>query len=273
MDLRDKVIVTCCLNGAKTTKADTPYVPISPDEVIQQGVEAYRAGAAALHIHARDEAGKPTADIEVYRKITEGLRAQCPDVILNLSTGIRSASEDERLNPIYLGPDLVSLNSGSFNRGAMVYDNSQAYIDKVAHACKEHGVKPEFELFEAGMIQTSLDLLSRGLVREPLTYNIVFGMSGVPTNTKNLLHYVEQLPAGSRWVSVDIGDNIWEHLFRCLALGSDVRVGLEDCIYINKGVLAKSNAEMVEKAVDLVRAIGKEPATPSEARAMWGIAG
>ena len=270
--MSEKVIVTCCLTGAKTSKSDTPYVPISPDEIIRQGIDAYHAGAAALHIHARDGQGKPTADINVYRAIMEGIRAECPDVIINLSTGIRSAPEDERLNPIYLNPDLVSLNSGSFNRGAMVYDNSQAYIDKVALACREHGVKPEFELFEAGMIRTSLDLLARGLVQQPMTYNIVFGMSGVPTDTKNLLHYVEQLPAGSRWVSVDIGDNIWEHLFRCLAMGSDVRVGLEDCIYLNKGVLAKSNAEMVEKAVSLARAIGKEPATPAEARAMWGMA-
>ena len=270
--LTDKAIVTCCLTGAKTSKADTPYVPISPEEIIQQGIAAFNAGAAALHIHARDAQGKPTADTATYKKIADGLREACPGVLLNLSTGIRTAPEDQRLNPIYLKPELVSLNSGSFNRGAMVYDNPQSYIDKAAKACLENGVKPEFELFEAGMVSTSLDLLERGLVKAPMTYNIVFGMTGVPVDTKNLLHYVEHLPKGSRWVSVSIGDDIWTHLFRSLAMGSDVRVGLEDCIYLNKGVLARSNAEMVEKAVRLVRDIGKEPATPQEARELWGIA-
>lgn len=269
--LDDKVIVTCCLTGAKTSKADTPYVPISPEEIIQQGKEAFDAGAAALHIHARDRNGKPTADSATYRKIVDGLRKACPGVILNLSTGIRAATEDERLNPIYLKPELVSLNSGSYNRGNMVIDNSPAYIEKSAKACLEYNVKPEFELFEAGMVQTSLDLMERGLVKGPMTYNIVFGLSAVKVSTKNLLHYVELLPKGSRWVSVDVGDDIWTHLFRSLAMGADVRVGLEDCIYLNKGVLAKSNAEMVEKAIYLARAIGKEPATPDEARQLWGM--
>lgn len=283
--MADTVIVTCALTGAQQGKEANPNLPEQPREIIQQAVDAARTGAAIVHIHARDRSGKPTADVTVFREIVEGIRAKS-DVVINLTTGgaVAGLPLEERLRVLpELRPEIASFSCGS---GSLLgrYDSegrrwvrdrfvalipSYAELEATARLFQAHGVRPELEVYGTAFLNNIWHLREIGALDDPLLVNIVTNIPGecIPWSPKNVMFFVDSLPAGAQWVVSAIGGRVhFLSVALSVALGGHVRVGMEDNVYIERGVLAQANAQLVEKAVDIVRAVGREPATPAEAR-------
>ncbi len=281
-----KTIVTCALTGAQQGKEANPALPEQPAEIIEQGIDAWRAGASILHIHARDASGKASSDVEVFREIVDGLREGGCDAVLNLTTGgaVAGLPLEERIKVVSeLKPDVASFSVGG---GSLLgrYDakldswqgdrfvplfSSHAELERVAGIFRDNGVRPELEVYHSGMLNNIAALHERGVFEEPLLVNIVMGIPGETSRAtvKNLLYMVEGLPSGSQWLVSAIGArNHFRMLGAVVAMGGHVRVGLEDNVYLSRGQLAACNAELVEKAVRVLRDLGSEPASTSETR-------
>ncbi len=286
-------IVTCALTGAQQGKAANPNLPEQPDEIIEQGLAAWRAGAAILHLHARDAQGRATADVGIFRAIVEGLRAAGCDALLNLTTGgaVAGLPLEDRLRVLpELRPDLASFSLGS---GALLgrWDpserrwkgdrvvplfSSHEELERVAGRFQELAVRPEIEIYHAGMLENLATLHARGAFAEPLWVNFVMGIPGECSSATvpNLVHLVAGLPRGAQWLVTAIGArNHFRMLGAAVAMGGHVRVGLEDNVWIARGELARSNAQLVDKAVRILRDLGTEPATPAQARELLAIEG
>lgn len=268
-----KVIITVAPTGSVTTRAETPYLPITPEEVIEETVRSYNAGASVVHLHARDpQTGQPTSNVEIFRMYLEGIRDRCP-IITQITTGGGAATlglgYDERLRPVEeLRPDSASLNAGSMNFGRKLFPNPPDVMERYAKRMAELGVMPEFEIYDLSMIQ-NVDVWIRrpGLVPPPYQNSLVMGvLGGIPPTLKNLLALVEALPPGDTWQVIGIGRHQFTLGAAGILLGGNIRVGFEDNVYLSKGVLARSNAELVEKAVRIIRELGFEVATVDEAR-------
>jgi len=282
----DKVIITVALTGAQQGKEANPNLPVSPREIIDQGYESCQAGASIIHIHARDKAGKATSDVDVFGEIVSGLQARC-DAVMNISSGgaIAGLPLEERLRAVTkLKPEIASFSVGSSMVGSYSAEEGkwtrdftlcQSYSDleTVAREMLEAGTKPELEIYDLGMISNALFLREQGIIKEPLYFNFVMGISGQSPSpsVRNVLHLAESIPAGSVWLATGIGRNEFPLLALSVVMGGHVRVGLEDNVYISKGVLAENNAQLVEKAVRIIRELGKEVASPDEAREILGI--
>lgn len=281
-----KTIVTCALTGAQQGKEANPALPEQPAEIIEQGIDAWRAGASILHIHARDANGKASSDVAVFREIVDGLRDGGCDAVLNLTTGgaVAGLPLEERIKVVpELKPDIASFSVGG---GSLLgrYDtkseswkgdrfvslfSSHAELERVAGIFRDNGVRPELEVYHSGMLNNIAALHERGVFEEPLLVNIVMGIPGETSKAtvKNLLYMIEGLPPGSQWLVSAIGArNHFRMLGAVVAMGGHVRVGLEDNVYLSRGQLAACNAELVEKAVRVLRDLGSEPASTSETR-------
>ncbi len=280
------VIITCALTGAQQGKDANPSLPEQPDEIVAQGVDAWRAGAAILHIHARDADGKATADVAVFRQIVDGLREQGCDAVLNLTTGgaVAGLPLARRIVVVpELRPDIASFSLGSGcllgrydeRDGKWVKDrfvplfSSHAELEQVARVFAENGVRPEIEIYHAGMLNNLAALRARGVFEEPLLVNFVMGIPGECSRAtvKNLVFLTDGLPSDTQWLVSAIGaQNHFRMLGAVVAMGGHIRVGLEDNVYLARGELASSNAQLVEKAVRIVRDLGGAPASPARAR-------
>ena len=266
--MAEPVIITAALVGAELTRENTPYLPLTPEEIAAEARSAYDAGAAMVHIHARDAEGAPTQDLEDYRRIIEAVRISAPDVIVQVSTGGAVwMKPEERLQPLALQPDMASLTTGTVNFGEEVFSNSMPMVREFARAMQERDIRPELEIFDSGMIPAALRLLKEGLLNEPLHFNLVLGVPGGAAGTvKNLLHMVESLPPGCTWTTSGIGPAQLPLTTAAILLGGHVRVGLEDNIYYRRGVLSEGNAPLVARAVRLAGELGRKVATADEAR-------
>jgi 3-keto-5-aminohexanoate cleavage enzyme len=269
MNPTNKLIITAALTGAETTKADNPHLPITPEEITQAAYDAYQAGAAIVHIHGRDEKGEASQDIEIYRQISEMIRERS-DLIIQLSIGGGvGMSPQERSAPLALRPEMATLTTGTVNFGDGVFLNPRSIIEQFAAKMKELGIKPEVEIFDLGMISNALDLVKKGLLSEPIHFNFVLGVpGGCSATVKNLLHMVEMIPPNSTWQVAGIGRHELPLAVAAIILGGHVRVGFEDNIYYSKGVLAKSNAQLVERIVRIAGEMGRDIATPTQARSI-----
>lgn len=275
----EKVIITVAPVGAWPTRAMNPYLPISPEEIAAEVLRSHEAGAAVAHIHARDlETEEPTADTAVYQAVFASVRAACPEVIIHLSTASGAAklglTPEQRIRHIHeLKPEMASLNAGSMNLHCNVFINSPETIQQYARIMTELNVKPEFEVYDVGMIENIEQLVRKpGLVSEPYHYGLVLGVpGGIPATVKNLIHLVDALPEHCTWQTIAIGRHQIPLGTVGVVLGGGVRVGFEDNIYLYRGVLAKSNAELVEKAVKIIRELGLEIASAEEARELLSI--
>ena len=288
--MSDKVIVTCALTGAQQGKEANPNLPEQPREIIEQALDAARAGAAIVHIHARDRRGKATADVGVFREIVEGIRAKS-DVVLNLSTGgaVAGLPLEARLRVLpELKPEIASFSCGS---GSLLgrYDPasrkwlrdrfvplvlSYTEMEAAARLFKDSGVRPELEIYGTSFLNNVWHLREAGVLEEPLLINLVMNIPGecIPWSPKNVLFFVESLPPNNRWVVTAIGGKVhFLSVALSVAMGGHVRVGMEDNVYIERGVLARSNAQIVEKAVGILHAVGKEIASPAESRKILGL--
>lgn len=268
----DKLIITAALTGAEVTRAQQPALPITPDEIACAAEECVKAGASIVHLHARNPDGSPTQDKEIYRQIIAAVRERC-DVIIQVSTGgAVGMTPEERLAPVMLAPEMATLSMGSINFGGDVFMNHPADMEVFARAMREHGVKPELEIFDTGMLTTAARWLQKGLLDGPLHVDFVLGIPGAMAGTPEALMYLKsQLPTGSTWTVAGIGAAQLPLASMAIILGGHVRVGFEDNIYYRKGELASSNAQLVERIARISREMDRPVATPDEARAILGI--
>ncbi len=266
----DKLIVTAGLTGSRISKEQTPYIPVTPDEIVRSGVEAWRAGAAVLHVHVRDpETGLGTQDLAVFAPVVERLRAETDAVLCLTTSGIpgRNLPVEERIAPLELRPELASFDAGSINTPAGVFLNPSEFLDSLAAKALELGVKPELECFDAGHVATCLRYLADGKLRAPLHFQFVLGAPyGMPATAASLVHLTGMIPPDATWSVIGIGRAQTPMAALAIAMGGHARVGLEDNIYYRKGELARSNAQLVERVVRLAGELGREVATPAEAR-------
>jgi 3-keto-5-aminohexanoate cleavage enzyme len=267
----DKLILTVAPNGSVPTKRDTPHVPITPDEVIEDGIKCWEAGAAVLHYHARDAEQKPCLDYDYFARVLEGLRKHT-DLIVQISTGSRLVPDREaRIRAVDLKPDMMSLNVGSINFPRGPYINHPEDAEYWASRMQEAGVKPEIECFDASHVEAGCRLHRMGLIDDPPFFDFVLGVKNALSFTpQNLLGLIAMLPAGAQWNCIGIGKAQLPVSTLGIILGGHSRVGLEDNIYYSYRVLA-TNAQLVGRAVRLANELQRDIATPAEARAMLRI--
>lgn len=272
-----KLIITAALTGSRITRDASPFIPITPEELVQSAVECWNAGAAAVHIHVRDPGtGLGTQDVEIFRRVVEPLRERT-DLILCLTTsGIpgRNLPTEERLEPLSLRPELASFDAGSINLGGAVFANPPEFLEAAALRMKTLGVKPELEIFDSGMIVTCLRMREQGKLEDPLYFQFVLGTPwGAPTTPRSLLYLQEQIPENAVWSAIGIGKDHLPIAMMAMAMGGHIRVGLEDNLYFSKGVLARSNAQFVERIVRIANAYDRDIASPKEAREILAVHG
>ncbi|AZR74063.1 3-keto-5-aminohexanoate cleavage protein [Anoxybacter fermentans] len=269
----EKLIITAAICGAEVTKEQNPNLPITPDELAQAAYDAEQAGASIIHLHVRDENGNPTQSEEVFREVIEKIKAKgCKAIIQPSTGGAVGMTAEERIQPLNLRPEMATLSTGSVNFGDDVFLNSPEYIEFFASRMKELGIKPEIEVFEVGMINNALRLVKKGLIEPPLHFDFVMGVpGGIPGEVEDLLHLVRKIPEGSTWSVAGIGRYELPLAVMAIIMGGHVRVGFEDNIYYSKGVLAESNAQLVERIVRIAKEVGREIATPDEAREILHI--
>jgi len=271
----EKVIITAAITGSRMMRDIAPYIPITPDEIARSAIEAWQAGASIVHIHVRDpETGLGSQDINLFRRVVGKIREKT-DLILSLTTNNipgRNLPTAERLSPLQLKPELASYDAGSINLGGKAFVNDPAFLDEAARMMKEAGVKPEIEVFDLGMLVTALKLRDEGKIDEPLHFQFCLGTPwGAPATLKSFLHLYEHMPVHSTWSIFGVGRGFLPMAMMGLVMGGHIRVGMEDNIYVNPGVLAKTNAELVERVTGICRAYGRDVATPAEARKILGF--
>jgi uncharacterized protein (DUF849 family) len=293
--LNRKPIITCAVTGSGDTAAKHPDLPKSPAEIATAAIEAAKAGAAIAHIHVREPGtGKPSRDVGFYREVVTRIRESDTDVVLNLTTGMGGdlfLGPDERpldfaSNTDCVGqvermahveellPEICSLDCGSFNYMGQnyVYVSTQSMLELGASRLQKIGVKPELEVFDVGQIWFARHMIEQGLIDSPPLFQICLGIPwGAPASPRVFQTMVDELPDASNWTGFAIGAMEMPMVAQAVLLGGNVRVGLEDNLYLEKGVLA-SNAQLVEKARKIVEAFGATVQTPAEARASIGLA-
>jgi uncharacterized protein (DUF849 family) len=286
------VIVTCALTGGGDTVGKNPAVPVTPEQIAVSAVEAASAGAAIVHIHVRDPAtGKPATELALYREVVDRIRAVDADVILNITTGAGARFIPSQADPKVGGegstlappeyrvrhieairPEICTLDITTMNFGEFVFVNTPAHLRVMGKAVAAAGVLPELECFDSGNVRLALRLIEEGVLRQPAMFQICLGVPwGAPATTEAMMFMKDMLSAGTFWTGFGIGPAQFPMVAQALLLGGHVRVGLEDNLHLERGVLAPSNAALVEKAVRIVRALDAEPATPAVARRILGL--
>lgn len=267
----EKLIITVAPTGNVPTRQTNPHLPLTPDEIAADVFRCYQAGAAVVHLHARNEAGQPTADPEVFRQIVEKVRQKC-DIIIQLSTGARAGKNaEERGACIELAPEMASLTTGSTNFSNSVNFNPPDMIMDLVRMLNQHGVKPEIEVFDLSALEYAGYLVKKKILKEPLHINLVLGVPGsMGGSARNLFFLVESLPENCTWCITAIGKAHRQLSALGLALGGHVRTGLEDLNELEAGKPV-SNLQLVERVAALAKAYGRETANPSEARKIIGL--
>jgi 3-keto-5-aminohexanoate cleavage enzyme len=270
----DQVIISAALTGSWPTKDQNPALPVTEEEIAQSALDSWRAGAAIVHLHVRDDAGKVTCDPNRYAKVRDLITAAGSDVIVNMSTGggAGQTTDEERMAPVDLKPEIASFDCGSLNFGQRVFVNSPQFLDELADRMNRNGVLPEIECFEPGHVQNALRLIDDGKLKPPFWFQFVLGVrGGSPGTVKQLVHLVDMIPAGSRWSICGMGRAQLQLGLVAMAMGGHVRTGLEDNLYYHKGELASSNAQLVERLVRLAAEIGRPVASPADARELLNL--
>ncbi|MGX1727749.1 3-keto-5-aminohexanoate cleavage protein [Streptomyces diastaticus] len=293
MPMTENVIITCALTGAGDTVRKSPHVPVTPEQIARNAVEAAAAGAAVVHIHVRDpETGDPSRDPKLYREVVERIKETGTDVVINLTAGMGGDLVIDPDDPLThlpgtdlvgglerlphvedLLPDICTLDCGSLNfgDGSNLYVSTPDMLRAGARRIQELGVRPELEIFDTGQLWFAKQLLAEGLLDDPTVFQLCMGVPwGAPADPGVLQSMVNMLPDGARWASFALGRMQMPWVAQSILLGGHVRVGLEDNLYLGKGNKA-TNAQLVERAVTLTESIGARVATPDEARATLGL--
>ena len=272
--IANKVIITVAPTGAWPGKEDNPNIPLTPLEISNDVLDCWKSGASVAHLHMRDDEGRGTMSKEKFKETVDRIRDNC-DIVLNLTTsGDLNATEETRMaHLIELKPDLASFDCGSMNwMHSGLFLNPPKFLEKLAKVMKENGVKPEIEVFDAGMLYNALYYLQKGFLENPLHFQFVLGAAGGTAATvENLVYLKSLLPEGSTWSALGIGKGHLPVLFTTMALGGHVRVGMEDNVLYDRGRLAASNREFVERTKRLITEANKEVATPEETRQLLNL--
>lgn len=268
----EKLIITAAMVGAEVTRADNPNLPITPREIADAAYDCFKKGASIIHLHVKDKDGNPSQDPAVFAECEKLIREKT-DLIVQYSTGGSvGTSLAERAAPLKNNPEMATLTTGTVNFGEEVFYNDWEVMETLAREMQIRGVKPEFEIFDAGMINNALQLAKAGFVNEPIHFDFVMGVpGGIPASVKNLLFLAESLPLRSSWTVAAIGRFELPLSVMAMIMGGHVRVGFEDNIYYSKNVLAESNAQLVERVARIAKELGREVAAPSESRAILGM--
>lgn len=267
--MTNKTIITVATTGAFPTKKDNPNIPLTPKEIAEDVYECWQAGASIAHLHMRDDEGRGTMNIEKFRETVALVREKC-DIVINLTTsGDLNATDETRMIHIEeLKPELASYDCGSMNWAhSGLFINHPAFLEKLGQVMIDNDVRPEIEIFDAGMFYNSLHYIKKNLLKTPAYYQFVLGAAGgIAATVENLIFLRNLLPENAHWSAFGIGRAHMPILMTTLAMGGHVRVGMEDNVYYSKGRLAKSNAEFVERVVRLTNEVDRAAATPDEAR-------
>jgi uncharacterized protein (DUF849 family) len=287
-----KVFITCAITGNLTKPDQTPHLPITPAQIADSALEAAQAGAAVVHIHVRDPAtGQPSMEFPLYQEVLARIRAGNPDVIINVTTGpggrfVPSTEDPKVAGPgttlmpperrvehiALLRPDICTLDLNTMNSGSEVVINTPRNVRRMANMISEVGVKPEIELFDSGDIALLHDLLKDKILDGPVLTSFVMGVRyGFQSSPETVLYARDLLPADASFTAIGIGRSAFQMVAMSYLAGGHVRVGLEDAAYLERGVLATSNAAMVKKARSIVQSLGGDIATAREARGMLGL--
>jgi 3-keto-5-aminohexanoate cleavage enzyme len=269
------LVVQCAITGSTDPDPQRrPNVPLTTEAIVGSALAAWRAGAAVIHLHAREADGTPTQDLEAFRLLTDGLRDAGCDAIINLSCGSAGGRSvrDERLQPLELEPEMASLDCGSINFGERVFEGDLPFLRRMARAFLDHGVRPEIECFDSGHVGLALQLRDEGLLEDPLVVQFVLGVpgSGVPATVEMVEHLRRMLPAATPWSVCAIGQRQLPLNAYCILAGGHVRTGLEDNLFYRRGERA-TNAELVSRVVRLAHELERPVATPDEARAILSV--
>jgi uncharacterized protein (DUF849 family) len=279
----DLSIITCALTGVLANRQQCPSLPYTPVEIAEEAKRAYDAGAAVVHIHARNDDGSPTFSPQVFARIKEEIQKRCP-IILNFSTG--TILEDVSDQCQYLResrPAVGALNMGTMNYSKysekgkafvfdMVFPNTYAKIIKLLSAMNESGVKPELECFDTGHTHGIWPLLDMGILRKPLQFSFIVNvLGGIPPTVESLQLQTKLMPPGSEWEVIGISRCGWRMIATALVLGGNIRAGLEDNLYLPSGQMARSNGELIEVAARMCRDVGRTPATVEQARQILSL--
>jgi 3-keto-5-aminohexanoate cleavage enzyme len=267
------MVITAALVGAEVTRAQTPYLPLTPEEIAEDAARCRAAGAAMVHLHVRSPDGRPSQAPELFAAAMRAIRART-DVLIQVSTGgAVGMGAEERCGPLTLTgsdrPDMASLTTGTVNFGDEIFANPRPLVRQIAQRIRAAGLKPELECFEAGMIDEARALEREGLISWPAHFDFVLGVGGALAASVEALDFmVRYLPPGSSWTCAAMGRHQLPFAALAAERGGHARVGLEDNLFLSKGVLAKGSFELVAAAAQLAVERGRRPATPQEARAL-----
>ncbi|MEG1528528.1 MAG: 3-keto-5-aminohexanoate cleavage protein [Clostridia bacterium] len=270
----DKLIITAAICGAEVTKEQNSAVPYTVAEIAEQAYGAYQAGASIIHLHVREDDGSPTQSAKRFDACIKAIKAKCPDVIIQPSTGgAVGMSNDERLEPITLMPEMATLDCGTCNFGGDdIFVNTENTIIEFAEKIQARHIKPEIEVFDKGMVDIALRLNKKGIIASPMHFNFVMGVNGgIGATPRDLVFMAGSIPQGSTFTVSGVGKGQFPMATMSILLGGNVRVGFEDNVYLEKGVKAKSNGELVAKVVAIAKLLGREIANPAEARAILNL--
>ncbi|MEN8076053.1 3-keto-5-aminohexanoate cleavage protein [Clostridioides difficile] len=273
-DLKNKTIITVATTGAWPTKEHNPNIPMTPEEIANDVYECWKAGAAVAHLHMRDDEGKGTMNTQKFAETVKLIKEKC-DIVINLTTSgdLNATDETRQAHLKLLRPELASYDCGSMNwMHNALFINHPKFLEELGHTMQDHGVKPEIEIFDAGMVYNSLYYQKKGVLRGPLHYQFVLGAAGGTAATvENLVYLKGLIPQDSTWSALGIGNGHLPIMLAAIAMGGHVRVGMEDNVYYAKGRLAESNAELVARAARVIKEANKEVASPDDARRILGL--
>lgn len=281
-DLKNKRIITAAVTGAWPTRQDNPALPVTPEEIAEDVYECWKAGAAVVHIHVRNDDGTPCTDFERYKETIDLIRAKkdC-DICINITSsggtlGSGSTEEDDeaRIKPIReLLPEICSYDCGTMNwQNRTILENHPRFLETLGKEAQRLDIKPEIEIFDAGMIYTAEHYVKTGILKAPCHFQLILGAAGgVKATVEDLIMLKSRIPEGSTWAAAGIGRGHVPIMMATIAMGGHLRVGLEDNVYYSKGVLAENNAQLVSRAKRLIEEAGYETATPEEARKILGL--
>ncbi len=268
-------VISVAITGSLPSKEQNPAVPITPSEQIESTHEAFEAGAALVHIHVRDDAGRPASDPARFALVQEGVRKHCPGMIVQFSTGGRGRKLEERGAMLHLRPDMASLATGSVNFPTSIYENPPDFVESLAREIARYGAKPEVEIFDVAMLYTAVELVKAGLLAAPPHVQFVLGLKNALPARRELLEFLvrelHELLPGATWTAAGMARHQLTVNHWALELGGHCRTGLEDNIRFDQTRLAASNAELVGRVAHLTREHGRRVATPAEARQVLGL--
>lgn len=270
----EKLIITAAICGAEVLKEHNPAVPYTIAECVREAKSAYDAGASIIHLHVRYDDGTPTQDKARFKAVIDAIKAEIPDVIIQPSTGgAVGMTDDERLQPTELQPEMATLDCGTLNFGGdEVFTNTENTIKYFGDRMIKLGIKPELEVFDKSMIDMALRLNKKGHIAKPMHFDFVMGVNGgISGELRDFVFMRGSIPADSTYTVAGVGRFEFPLAMAAIIDGGHVRVGFEDNVFLSKGVLAKSNGELVEKVVRMAKELGREIATPAEARQILGL--